>query len=83
MIRCKISYRMADNSIADATTLMKIAQISRNTFNKLFHNNNIKSIKLETLMKVCDALDCRLSDLVEYIPDQILEAENTVRKNYF
>lgn len=71
MLKCNVNYKMIDNGLFNISDLMTEAKISRKTANKLFHNENITSIKLETLMKVCDALNCKLSDLVEYVPDHI------------
>lgn len=31
--------------------------------------NNKKDIKLSTLIKICDYLNCTLSELIEYTPD--------------
>jgi len=66
MVKCYIRHRMADKKIDDITELMKISGVSRNSINKLFRGDNIETLKLETLIKLCDAFDCKLSDLVEY-----------------
>ncbi|MDR3364734.1 MAG: helix-turn-helix transcriptional regulator [Clostridiales Family XIII bacterium] len=60
---------MADNRIDDITDLMRISGVSRNSINKLYRGDKVATVKIETLMRLCDALDCKLSDLVEYIPD--------------
>lgn len=46
--------------------------LSRNALNKLWHRDkrDMTTIKLETLQKVCDALQVKLSDLLEYVPDE-------------
>ncbi|MEJ9199849.1 helix-turn-helix domain-containing protein [Bacillus paranthracis] len=37
--------------------------------NKLWHNENVSSLKLETLITICEKLDVELLDLIEYIRD--------------
>lgn len=61
-----LRHRMADKNIDDITELMKISGVSRNSINKLFRGTNLETLKLGTLIKLCDALECNLSDLVEY-----------------
>ncbi|MGV2644604.1 helix-turn-helix domain-containing protein, partial [Clostridium perfringens] len=31
---------------------------------------NIETTKLETLFKLCDTFNCKLSDLIEYVPGE-------------
>ena len=69
MLKCYIRHRMADKKIDDITTLMELSGISRNSINKLFRGKDLETLKLETLIKLCDALGCKLSDLVEYSKD--------------
>lgn len=66
MLKCYLRHRMADKNIDDIAELIEMSGISRNTINKLFRNKYIETIKIETLIKLCDALDCKLSDLIEY-----------------
>lgn len=69
MIKCNLRRLMADHKIDDITELMRISGISRNSINKLYREVDIETIKLETLMKLCDAFGCKFSDLVEYVPE--------------
>jgi putative transcriptional regulator len=54
---------------------MKVADLSRITginqhgLAKLYYEN-AKEIPVETLDKVCKALDCQITDLLEYMPDE-------------
>lgn len=70
MLKSNIKYRMVDSNIDDVNKLMELTGISRNTLNKLYKNINLETIRLENLMKVCDALNCNLSDLIEYTPEK-------------
>ena len=46
--------------------LPAIAGISRSSITKMGHNENIST---EILVKICNALDCDLCDIVELVPD--------------
>lgn len=66
MLKCYVRHRMADKQIDDISELMELSGVSRNSINKLFRGVDIETTKLETLIRLCDALECDLSDLVEY-----------------
>ena len=36
----------------------------------ILKNNKAKAVKLETLNKICEILDCQPGDLLEYRPDE-------------
>ena len=36
----------------------------------ILKNGNAKAVKVETLNKLCAALDCQPGDLFEYVPDE-------------
>lgn len=69
MVKCHLRRLMADQKIDDITQLMKLSGLSRNAINKLYREDNIETVKMETLFKLCDTFKCNLSDLIEYIPD--------------
>lgn len=46
--------------------LARIANLSTYTIQKLNRNENVN---IETLVKICRALDCTLDDIVEILPD--------------
>ena len=71
MLKCNITHLMIDNEIESVFELMKITGLSRETVNKLFKIKDIETIKFVSIMRVCNALHCKLSDLIEYIPDDI------------
>ncbi len=71
MLKCNITHLMIDNEIKSVFELMKITGLSRETVNKLFKIKDIETIKFESIMRVCNSLHCKLSDLIEYIPDDI------------
>lgn len=69
MIKCHLRRLMADHKIDDITQLMNRSGLSRNAINKLYKEESIETIKLETLIKLCETFECRLSELIEYIPE--------------
>ncbi|MDR1629350.1 MAG: helix-turn-helix transcriptional regulator [Oscillospiraceae bacterium] len=69
MLKCYLRHRMADKNIDDVLELMKLSGVSRNTINKLYRNKEVETIKVETLIRLCKSLECKMSDLVEYVPE--------------
>ncbi|WP_339303467.1 helix-turn-helix transcriptional regulator [Paenibacillus sp. FSL R5-0519] len=70
LIRCNIRELMAEHRIDDITELMMKSGLSRNSINKLYRETNIETTKLETLFKLCDTFNCKLSELIEYVPEE-------------
>ncbi|KAF6578405.1 MULTISPECIES: helix-turn-helix domain-containing protein [Paenibacillus] len=70
VIKCNIRELMAEHRIDDITELMAKSGLSRNSINKLYRGTNIETTKLETLFKLCDTFNCKLSDLIEYVPKE-------------
>ena len=57
---------MAKRRIDNISDLMEITNLSRNALNKLWHNKDLETVKLGTLMTICEKLDISLSQLIEY-----------------
>lgn len=70
MLKCNLRYLMADHKIDDIITLMKKSGLSRNAINKIYKEDNMEKTRLETFLKLCDTFNCKLSDLIEYIPEE-------------
>ncbi len=43
----------------------------------ILKNQKAKAIRLSTLDKICDFLDCQPGDILEFIPDEKIEDEST------
>ena len=41
----------------------------------ILKNGKAKAVKLDTLNKICRALDCQPGDILEYVPDEKIEGE--------
>ena len=67
----KISYDklwkiMIDKKI-NKTGFIQKAEISSNAMAKLGKN---ESVQIETLVKICNVLDCNIEDIVEFIKEE-------------
>ena len=62
-------HRMADKKIYKIAQLAELSGVSFNTISKLYYEKDMNTLKLDTLIKLCDVLDCTLSELVEYKKD--------------
>ena len=65
----KLWHLLLDRDMS-RSQLRKKAGISTNALAKLGKN---ESLPLETLEKVCAALDCTLNDILEYVPDKNMD----------
>lgn len=54
------------NKIRTISTLVRLTGVSRTALVKLYNESNLESIKIGTYKKVCDGINCNLSDLIEY-----------------
>lgn len=65
-----ISYKKLWKLLIDKDLKKKdlpaIAGISRSSITKMGHNENVNT---EILVKICNALECQLSDIVELVPE--------------
>lgn len=59
------------------TQLIKSAQISTNAMAHLGKNEDVR---VEVLVKICAALDCKIDDIMELMPDDNEETAITVAK---
>ncbi|WP_445322077.1 helix-turn-helix domain-containing protein [Paenibacillus sp. FSL M7-0420] len=70
MLRSNLRILMAKHRIDDITELMEKSGLSRNSINKLYRETDLETVKLETLVRLCDTFQCKLSELIEYSPDE-------------
>ena len=52
-----------------STTVAKDTKISRTTIRAIYYEE-AENVKLSTLKKICDYLNCTLSELIEYVPEK-------------
>lgn len=64
MIKFKLDTLLEQKNIT-RYKLSKLTGTDNNTLAKIY-NNNSTQVKLETLDKICNALECDLHDLISY-----------------
>lgn len=69
MIRLCLSRIMGDMRVTQSE-LSNATGIRPNTINDLYHDVTDR-VSLEQLDKICEALECNLSDIVEYSPNKV------------
>lgn len=57
------SKRIKQNKLAE------LASVSTNTINALY-NDKVTMVSYNVLNKICKALDCQVSDILTYVPDE-------------
>lgn len=68
MIKCHLSRILGEKrlKIADVT---RDTEINRGTLTRLFYDKT-QRVDLDALDKLCAYLDCTISDLLEFIPEE-------------
>lgn len=67
MIKIHLSKLMGAKRI-NIQALSELTGLSRSTISNIY-NEKINRIDLDTLTSLCKALECKVEDLLEYIPD--------------
>jgi putative transcriptional regulator len=73
MLRYKLRERIADKEFQERRriTIQEVAQstgITRNTLSRMLNLHGV-SIRTENLDRLCAYFDCRVEELVEYVPE--------------
>ena len=67
MIKNKLSIMMGVQRM-NMAELARLSGLSHVAVFRIYHNKT-KTIELETINKLCYALNCKIQDIFEYIPD--------------
>ena len=67
LIRINLSRMLGEKRI-NQKQLSKITNIRPNTINA-YYNDYVQRLNRSDIDKICQALNCTLNDLIEYIPD--------------
>lgn len=67
MIKNKLSEMMGKRKM-NMAEVARVANLNHITVFRIYHDKN-KTIELETINKLCFALNCQIQDIFEYIPD--------------
>ncbi|MCL2617927.1 MAG: helix-turn-helix transcriptional regulator [Defluviitaleaceae bacterium] len=79
MIKIHLSRLLGELRINQAE-LSKKTEIRAATINEMYHEL-IERVNLDYLSRICEALDCEVSDILEYIPDDEAERARKANRN--
>lgn len=68
MIENRLASLLASKNL-DKRDLVKMSKVDRHIIDKIYKNKT-KRIDLETLNKLCFALECNTIDIFRYVPDE-------------
>lgn len=74
MIRINLNVMLAKRRM----TLTQLSKEVGLTYVNLsvLKNEGVKAIRLDTLNKICKAMDCQPGDILEYVPDENRREQN-------
>lgn len=72
VVKVKIKEMAQKRGLTTAYQLQKLTGAQPNLAAK-WYRNDLKSIGIETLNTLCNALECEPSDLLEFTPDNLAE----------
>lgn len=68
MVKFNIKMLRLKNNNMQQKELIELTHIRPSTLSKL-ENNSAKTISVEQIDTLCQALHCNMSDIIEYVPD--------------
>lgn len=68
MIVINIDVMLAKRKMSVTEFSQKVGLTMANT--SILKNGKIKAFKISTLNKICEVLDCNVSDIIEYVKDE-------------
>ena len=69
MYKSKLRYLMADKKIDSIKNLVELTGVSRPPLDKLYKEKDLETLSLDVLARICKYFNCKIEDLIEYIPD--------------
>lgn len=74
MLRFKLKERIADKEFKEGrrislTEIAEVTGIGRITLSRMLNRGT--NVRSDTLDRLCAYFDCRIEDLVEYVPDEL------------
>ena len=67
-VHCRLSIILGEKRIKMAE-LVRMTGVSKTTINAMYHDR-VQKIDYLVIDRICKALDCNISDLIEYIPEE-------------
>ncbi|CAN2327136.1 Transcriptional regulator [Fusobacterium sp. oral taxon C10] len=69
MYKSKLRYLMADKKIDSIKNLAELTEVSRPPLDKLYKEKDLETLSLDVIARICKYFNCRIEDLIEYVPD--------------
>ena len=73
MYKSKLRSLMADKKIDSIKNLVELTGVSRPPLDKLYKEKDLETLSLDVLARICKYFNCKIEDLIEYIPDETQE----------
>lgn len=70
-IHCRLSTLLGERRIKMAE-LSRMTGVSKTTINAMYHDR-VRKIDYGVLERICKALDCGLSDILEYVEEDVMK----------
>ena len=70
MYKSKLRYLMADKKIDSIKNLVELTGVSRPPLDTLYKEKDLETLSLDVLARICKYFNCKIEDLIEYIPDE-------------
>lgn len=80
MIKIKIAEMLGKHKMT-RKELAELTEIRAGTVGKLY-DETIQRIEVEWLDKICKVFSCKLTDIIEYIPDDEAEKNELVKEQH-
>lgn len=81
MIRLCLSRKLGDLRITQSE-LARVTGIRPNTINEIYHDV-AERVSLDDLDKICEALECELAEIVEFIPNTTRTVQTCQRQSIY
>ena len=81
MIKITLSRKLGELGVTQSE-LASVTEVRSNTINDLYHNVT-ERVTLEHLDKICEALDCNLSEIVEFTPNKMHTVDKCKSKSVY
>ena len=67
-IKIKLDELLAEKEMSKIKCCQR-AEMQMTQLNK-YYRNNISLLDIDVLVRLCNALDCRIEDLLEFVPEE-------------
>ena len=69
MIAWRLHVKMGEKRLR-ISDLARLTGLAPETISKYYHDKGVTAVEMETLNRLCKALNCQPGDLLVYVPDE-------------